>query len=218
MPLVRAVLCISSDAIIKSAECDPQAPREPRAGLRKLITATPNASSGEGSSNNKLGVIMKTAFSFMAFALLAAQQAFAVQPTITHFPMDYDAIRSDFNCGFDVHVQMTGKGVGISYIDPQGTSHDFMAYPQLKSVLTNVSTGKSITLNVSGPLKITSSQDGFSYVQLGVTSWTVDPDTFPDAVPGLFYVKGRFELFVDANGVTTATRTGVKIALCPMLQ
>ena len=149
---------------------------------------------------------------------LVSGLALAVQPTITHFPIDYDAIRSDFNCGFDVHVQMTGKGIGISYIDQQGTSHDFMAFPQLKSVLTNVSTGKSITLNVSGPSKITSSKDGFSYVQVGVTSWVVDPDTFPDPVAGLFYVKGRFELFVDANGVATVTRTGVKIALCPMLQ
>ena len=149
---------------------------------------------------------------------LVSGLALAVQPTITRFSIDYDAIRSDFNCGFDVHVQMTGKGIAISYIDQQGTSHDFTAFPQLKSVLTNVSTGKSIALNVSGPSKITSSTDGFSYVQVGVTSWVVDPDTFPDPVSGLFYAKGRFELFVDANGVATVTRTGVKIALCPLLQ
>jgi len=60
MQIVRAVLCISSDAIFKSAACDSQTPREPRAGLRKLITATPNASPGDGNSNNTLGVIMKT--------------------------------------------------------------------------------------------------------------------------------------------------------------
>jgi len=149
---------------------------------------------------------------------LVSGLALAVQPTITHFPIDYDAIRSDFNCGFDVHVQMTGNGIAISYIDQQGTSHDFNAFPQLKTVLTNVSTGKSIALNVSGPLKMTSSTDGFSYVQVGVTTWVVDPDMIPEEVPGLFYAKGRFELFVDANGVATVTRTGVKIALCPMLQ
>jgi hypothetical protein len=178
------------------------------------ILAAPFHATRTGSNKvNKRILALATAGLYLVSGL-----ALAVQPTITHFSEEYDAIRSDFNCGFDVHVQMTGKGIAISYIDKQGTSHDFMAFPQLKSVLTNVSNGKSITLNVSGPLKITSSKDGFSYVQVGVTSWVVDPDTFPDPVAGLFYVKGRFELFVDANGVATVTRTGVKIALCPMLQ
>ena len=149
---------------------------------------------------------------------LVSGLALAVQPTITRFSIDYDAIRSDFNCGFDVHVQMTGKGVAISYIDQQGTSHDFTAFPQLKSVLTNVLTGKSITLNISGPQKITASEDGFSLVFVGVVSWRFDPDLIPAEIPGLFYTKGRFELFVDANGVATVTRTGTKIALCPKLQ
>ena len=178
------------------------------------ILAAPFHATRTGSNKvNKRILALATAGLYLVSGL-----ALAVQPTITRFSIDYDAIRSDFNCGFDVHVQMTGKGIAISYIDQQGTSHDFTAFPQLKSVLTNVSTGKSITLNVSGPFRMTSSTNGFSYVQVGVTSWVVDPDMLPNGVPGLFYAKGRFELFVDANGVATVTRTGVKIALCPLLQ
>ena len=162
---------------------------------------------------------MKTTFSFMAFALLAAQQAFAVQPTIQHSPWNEDFIYTD--CGFDVRIQQTGTMIDISYTDTQGVFHEFMAYPQLKSVMTNVLTGKSIKLNISGPVTVVSNPDGsFEVVSLGVNAWGSDPDSFgaDTIIPGLFYTQGRVHVFVDVNGFATVTRTGTKIALCPKLQ
>ena len=147
---------------------------------------------------------------------LVSGVALATQPTITHTPIEGEFISQE--CGFDVRGQVTGTMVDISYIDRQGAFHEFTAFPQLKAVLTNVLTGKRIALNISGPQKITASEDGFSLVFVGVVSWRFDPDLIPAEIPGLFYTKGRFELFVDANGVATVTRTGTKIALCPKLQ
>ena len=162
---------------------------------------------------------MKTTFSFMAFALLAAQQAFAVQPTIQWSPWNEDFIYTD--CGFNVRIQQTGTSIDISYTDTQGVFHEFTAYPQLKSVMTNVLTGKSIKLNISGPVTVVSNPDGsFEVVSLGVGAWAVDPDSLvaDTFIPGLFYTQGRVHVFVDVNGFATVTRTGTKTALCPKLQ
>ena len=162
---------------------------------------------------------MKTTFSFMAFALLAAQQAFAVQPTIQHSPWNEDFIYTD--CGFDVRIQQTGTIIDISYTDTQGVFHEFSAYPQLKSVMTNVLTGKSIKLNISGPVKFALNPDGsFEVVSLGTGAWAVDPDSMgaDTPIPGLFYTQGPVHVFVDVNGFATVTRTGTKTALCPKLQ
>ena len=162
---------------------------------------------------------MKTTFSFMAFALLAAQQAFAVQPTIQHTPVDRTFIHQ--GCGFDVRIHQTGTDIVISHTDKQGVVREFFAFPQGRSVLTNVLTGKSITINISAVATFTFSPDGsFDYVARGIGAWGDDPDSFGTGIiiPGLFQTKGRFEYFVDANGFETFARTGTKIALCPKLQ
>ena len=162
---------------------------------------------------------MKTMFSVIAFASLAAGAALAGPPTITHSPVDITFIHQ--GCGFDVSIRQTGTLIDISHTDKQGVVREFQAFPQGRSVLTNVLTGKSITINISAPATFTFSPDGsFDYVATGIGAWGDDPDSFGTGtiIPGLFQTKGRFEYFVDANGFETFARTGTKIALCPKLQ
>ena len=163
---------------------------------------------------------MKTTFSFAAFALLAAQQALAIPPTITHTPVDMTFIST--HCGFDVSIDLTGTLVGISYTDRQGVFHEFVAFPQGTAVMTGP-TGKSITVKVTGPTRLTSNPDGSAtYVANGVQAWNVDPESLATDTPlsGWFYTKGRLEFFFSAGAESpsVATRTGTKTALCPKLQ
>jgi hypothetical protein len=162
---------------------------------------------------------MKTTFSLMALALLAAQQAFAVQPTIEYIPIDDTFIHQ--GCGFDVRIRLTGTMLAITHTDTQGAIRQLQAFQQGTALLTNVLTGKSITVKTNAPVTITLSPDGsFDYVATGIAAFGDDPDSFgtDTIIPGLFQVKGRYEWFVDPNGFTTFARTGTKIALCPKLQ
>src|ERR1700751_1499077 len=97
-----------------------------------------------------------------------AQAAFAVHPTISHTP--FNNTITDSRCGFEVTVQQSGIVIDITYTDSQGAFHDFEASPQFKSVMTNVSTGKTITVNFSGPGNFTFNADG-SLLIVGTGNW-----------------------------------------------
>ena len=159
---------------------------------------------------------MKKALRALVFAPLAliGQQAFAVSPTIQQIPTDITF--QDNGCGFVISAHVTGTVVDMSYTDAQGVLHDHQAFPNGIAVITNVVTGKSVTLNISGPAKFTTNPDGSVVgVFTGNILNFVDPDTL---LPGLFLLNGRLVFFVDANGVFTSTRTGHKTSVCAMVQ
>ena len=140
-----------------------------------------------------------------------AQVAFAVHPTITHTPVNDTS--TDFRCGFEVTVQGTGTLIDITYTDSQGAFHDFEAFPQGTQVMTNVATGKTITLNVAGPGKFTFNPDGsVQEVILGSSSFVIDPDNV--AVVGWFLTNGKVVVSIDPLGNLTITRTGTLTNLC----
>jgi hypothetical protein len=145
---------------------------------------------------------------------LLAQQSFAAKPTIQRIPID-DTFRTGA-CGFAVEGHTTGTIVDISYTDAQGNFHEFQAGPQVKSTYTNLLTGKSIIVNISGPGDFTFYENGgVTLVGTGLWSWDGDPDT---GAPGLFLTQGRFVQTLDANfNQTSFTRNGTKIDLCAQL-
>lgn len=148
------------------------------------------------------------------FAALIVPAAFAAQPTIQRIPFDAHYV-SD-SCGFPVQIDATGTVVDISYTDALGNFHDFQAAPQAKQTMTNLVTGKTIVLDISGPGEFTFGADGsVTLVGTGLWSWNNgDPATL---APGMFLTKGRFVLSFPALGAPTWTSTGTKIDLCAQL-
>jgi hypothetical protein len=148
------------------------------------------------------------------FSALIVPAAFACQPTIQRIPFEDHFVSQ--SCGFPVQVDTTGTVVDISYTDALGNFHDFHAGPQVKQTMTNLVTGKTIVLNVSGPGEYTFGADGsFTLVGTGLWSWNGgDPATH---APGMFLTEGRFVLSFSASGVRTFTSTGTKIDLCAQL-
>src|SRR5262245_45638251 len=148
------------------------------------------------------------------FAALIVPAALAGKPTIQRIPYE-DHFVSE-SCGFPVQVDATGKVVDISYTDELGNFHDFQAGPEVKQSMTNLVTGKTIVVNISGPGQYTFGPDGsFTLVGTGLWSWSrVNPATL---APGMFLTQGRFVLSISATGVRTFTSTGTIIDLCAQL-
>jgi hypothetical protein len=143
-----------------------------------------------------------------------APAAIASQPTIQRTPFEAGSVSEA--CGFPVQLDAAGTALDISYTDELGNFHLFEAGPQVKQTMTNLVTGKSIVVNISGPGQYTFGADGsFTLVGTGLWSWTrVDPATLE---PGIFLTEGRFVLSFSASGVRTFTLTGTTIDLCSQL-
>ena len=148
------------------------------------------------------------------FAALIVPAAFAGQPTIQRIPFEDHSVSE--SCGFPVQLDTTGTALDISYTDALGNLHSFQAGPQFKTTMTNLVTGKTIVVNISGPGQLTFGADGsFTLVGTGLWSWTrVNPATL---APGMFLTQGRFVLSISASGVRTFTSTGTTIDLCAQL-
>jgi hypothetical protein len=148
------------------------------------------------------------------FATLIVPAAFASQPTIQRIPFEDHFVSQ--SCGFPVQLDATGTVLDISYTDELGNFHDFQAGPQVKQTMTNLVTGKTIVVNISGPGQYTFGADGsFTLVGTGLWSWTNrDPATL---APGMFLTQGRFVVSISASGVRTFTSTGTTINLCDQL-
>jgi hypothetical protein len=145
--------------------------------------------------------------------LLAAPSALAAPPT--HQTETVDEVFVDETCGFPVEVHLTGALITIQWVNKDGSLRTFQASPQGKATLTNLNTGKSITINISGPAHITDNPDGsFTLVGTGLWGWEHNPET---EEPGLFVTAGRFVLSVDAEGNASFQIVGQITDLCQEL-
>lgn len=143
----------------------------------------------------------------------AASSALAAKPTHERIPID--DVFVDESCGFPVEIHQTGFLIAKEWVDEDGTIRRFEAYPQLKATHTNLVTGESIRVNISGPAHITERPDGsFTLVGTGNWGWDVHPDT---GEPGLFLTSGRFVFSVDAQGNESFSRVGRLTDLCAKL-
>jgi hypothetical protein len=92
-------------------------------------------------------------------------------------------------CPFDVQVVITsGKSKTVEL--PNGV---FLTTGSLKVQLTNLSSGETLDLNVSGPGKNIANSDGTTTTQIMTGPWLLGlpPGVLPDFTPRLFYSKGR---------------------------
>jgi hypothetical protein len=128
-------------------------------------------------------------------ALVAAPSAQAAPPTHERVPIDETF--TDESCGFPVQVQLTGFMLVIEWVDEDGTTRRFEAFPQARATLTNLSTGESITVNTAGSTHITENPDG-SLTVVGTGNWGF-PSHPETGEPGFFLLSGRWVFSLDAQ-------------------
>jgi hypothetical protein len=146
--------------------------------------------------------------------VLAGPSAQAAPPTIERFPVE-DTFVDEESCDFPVDVHVTGFLVHIEWVDQDGNVRFIEAAPQLKLTLTNLDSGETITINVSGPLQVTQNADGgFTAVETGLWGRFENPKT---GEPGLFQSAGRRVISVDAEGNVSDQFVGRVTDLCAEL-
>jgi hypothetical protein len=145
---------------------------------------------------------------------VVAPSAQAAPPTIERFPVDAVFV-DDESCGFPVEVHVTGFIVHIEWVDKEGNVRFIEASPQIKLASTNLDTGETITVNVSGPLHVTQNADGgFTAVETGLWGRLENPKT---GEPGMFQSAGRRVISVDAEGNESDQFVGRVVDLCAEL-
>jgi hypothetical protein len=124
-------------------------------------------------------------------------------------------------CAFPVHVDNV---FNKEYIDHQWTNRDgsltILSTGALILRVTNTTTGKTITVNASGPLKVTIYPDGSEAgTVLGpFFHWFDQTDQQRFGVPGLALINGRGAFTTDPSGtLTSASFVGHVTDLCAAL-
>ena len=154
----------------------------------------------------------------VAFLLLAlALPALAAKPIIVENPVTPFVIPAAGGCGtFDVSgAQEVGKPNSLAIFFANST---ILAGPAFVT-LTNVSTGKSINLNISGPVKIVFTNNGTTGVNEGLTLVFSLPANAPPDLQGVVRSNGRLVSQFDNSGnLISVTFTGTTQNLCQLLQ
>jgi hypothetical protein len=106
-----------------------------------------------------------------------------------------EVTRVDEFCGFPVLAQSEGRFAVISFTDAEGNIVKTIepVAGRLQTSVTNVNTGKTLQLHVSGPgiLELDASGQFVSFTTLGAWFVTQDPGTFER---GAFILRGRRQL------------------------
>jgi hypothetical protein len=137
-------------------------------------------------------------------ALASAAPAWADDPRV---PLTAPNATLERYCeGFKVSVEFTTYK---QYIIRQSTAPDGTTTLQIagnaKATVTNLSTRKSVSYNVSGPGTVVISPDGSFTIDAAGPNllWTLPENSYP-GVPAISYTNGHVTLAVDASGRTTS--------------
>jgi hypothetical protein len=156
------------------------------------------------------------AVSTLLAALAVVPVAMAVKPTREIVPAPQDRVISD-QCAFLVNAHIDGVEINTTFTDKAGNPVKLLGvFPGNRLTLTNLETGKSITLAATGSFQARAQPDGST-----AFSVTGNGPWFPNPVsgePGIWYQSGRVTASFDAEGnVTSVGSTGKLIDLCPQL-
>jgi hypothetical protein len=144
-------------------------------------------------------------------ALCAAATASADPGTRTPVPRLADNI--DPACGFDVLVDYGQWNIVSTTFSNDASPVVEIVTGVAKAQLTNLETGKTIAVNISGPLVVKVFSDG-SVVLSDVGPWLFNE--IP-GLPGIFLSEGRVTITIDAAGNVTADGNGRLVDLCAAL-
>ena len=129
-------------------------------------------------------------------------------PTIQRFPIDATFF-DDVDCGFPVQIDVAGTDLQII-----SGNRVFDAFPRSTATLTNLDSGRSITVSIAGPGHTTLGADG------SVTLVGTGPALFFLQFlgnPGITLLNGRFVLTIDSQGGFTFSSVGTTRDLCAEL-
>jgi hypothetical protein len=166
------------------------------------------------------------ALGLVALALLVALPGgvLAGKPTRVVIPAedneDFVLLAGDA-CAFDVLVHTEGGLAFLNFFDADGNFvRQILTVPggSGRQTLTNVATGSSVTVNISGPGVFTVNADGTA-TQQGTGPWTWFGPLPRSTTSGLFLIRGKFVITFDVDGNPTSfTHSGPAIVdLCAQL-
>jgi hypothetical protein len=140
--------------------------------------------------------------------------ALAGKPTRTVLPPTEDFVSTE--CGFKVAVHAVQEQLAILEFFDEGNLVREIDTGAIKWTLTNMKTGQSVFVNLSGPGFLLLSPDGSgSFTGTGPWLFFENPET-GDA--GIFLLTGQFVVTFDALGNVEFTRDGRDVVdLCAVL-
>jgi len=153
--------------------------------------------------------------STVLLALAVVPAATAVKPYRELIPPDPDQPLTA--CGFPVLGHVNGPEISTMFFDKEGDQvKQIEAFPGQTATLTNLDTGKSITVSDSGSTQALAGRDGS--IKVSIKGHGPLPDFVSDQ-PGLWYLDGgRVVFVVDADdNVTSLSITGNVLNLCDQL-
>lgn len=153
------------------------------------------------------------AVSLMALAsLVLVSSALSAAPTIQRTPLD-ETLFDGVDCEFPVQIDLVGTDLGIFWTF-QGQAREFHAFPNSRATLTNLDTGRTLTVSIAGPGRITFGDDG------SATLVGTGPALFFllfQGNPGITLLNGRFVLSIDSQGNETFSSVGTTRDICAEL-
>jgi hypothetical protein len=127
------------------------------------------------------------------------------------------------NCGFPINVTVDADNVfGRALTAPDGSTI-FQFNGAFKLTWTNPANGKSISMNVPGPLKFTVSPDGMTATSTGTGRTALDltpADAAVLGVPAVFVFAGRGTATIDlstGNVISGSIRGHILVNICAAL-
>jgi hypothetical protein len=157
--------------------------------------------------------VIKRAILYSVIALAAAAvlaPGAAADPPIME-PVGDLNVTGPFCEGFDVEI-LTVANKEVSRTFSSGVT---LVTGVLKVEVTNLSTGKTLALNISGPGKF--SADGSTISARGTWLLFGEAGQLPGPDPGMFLVSGHTTLTLGPAGITSMTTRGQVQDICAAL-
>jgi hypothetical protein len=156
------------------------------------------------------------ALSTVLIALAVAPLATAIKPTREVNPVQDDMVIAG-QCDFPVLAHIDGGEIVTNFTDKAGNLvKQIVVFPANTVTLTNLDSGKSITLVATGSFQGRAHPDGS--VSFKITGHGAFPGNPITGEPGVWYLSGRLFANFDADGNLTSTgNTGNLVDLCPRL-
>ena len=155
-----------------------------------------------------------------AFALVAmATPATAAEVTRTPLPST-GKISLPHLCGFGVRLDLVNDETLTSFFDNNGTLVKQVISGSSFGTFTNLSSGKTINENFSGPAQFTFNQDGSITISADGPQGFVVPLLGLGAVPLTQFLVGSGHIVYNISpktGITLVSKVGSFQDVCPML-
>jgi hypothetical protein len=148
--------------------------------------------------------------------LAVAPAASADKPMREIIPGQDDVVITG-QCAFPVLIHIEGREIITTFTDKAGDPvKQIVVFPGNKATLTNLDTGKSITVVTTGLAKVRLRSDGSVFsVAAGHGLFAPNPAT---GEPGIWYLSGRGTATVDTQGnLTSPPPSGKLVNLCARL-